>query len=319
MSFNDATLLRVTTQDLVNGMNRDGLGAKADSICSRHDHRALKGSDPRRDTKDTLPRDAGGQAVGASPRERDHELASDDWTMLQYDHGFSIITQQMVDAGQYMDPLGEFLGTARADVNTQIDADLAALLGAETNTQAAANGNWSVSTTSTPILDIQAGIKTYVPEAFEKGSEYCGVIGLQNALELIRHDSMLATTANYAASLGSMDVNDEFASLKTKLSGVTGIPAGNWHIGNQFYDANGSNLAISLSFLYGDFCWVGKKSHLRMREQPRHEKADTSDLGSSDYGFVTVDQIANRFTVSYFRTLAMFRQDDQLAFRVTGS
>lgn len=315
--FNDATLLRDTTQDLVNGMNRDGLGAMADKVCTRLTHRSLKGTDPRRDTKDTLPRDAGGQAVGATPRERGHELASDDWTMLQYDHGFSIVIQQAVDAGQYMDPLKEFLETARADVNMQIDADFAALLGAETNTQAAANGNWSVAATSTPGLDIQQGIKTYVPEAFKKGSEYVGVIGLQTALELGRHTSFLASSTQYAASLDSLDIADDFAPVRLKLAGLTGIPANNWMIGDQFYDANGANLAVSLSYLLGDFLWVGKKSHLRMREQPRGG-VDQDNLRPEDYGFVTVDSINNRQTIHYYRTLAMFRQDSQLAFRVTG-
>ena len=139
-TFDQASLVRATVQDRVNGMNMHGMGALTDMVCNVLERRATRGTENRKDTKDTSPRDKGGRAIGADRRFRTHGLDSDTYDMLQYDDGFSIEDSELVDADQYGDEMGDDTATARSSVNVAIDADLAALLGAETQTQAAATG-----------------------------------------------------------------------------------------------------------------------------------------------------------------------------------
>lgn len=311
--FNEGSLLRVTAQDIVNGMNQDGLGSLADAVCTHVPRPALSGTEPRRDTKDTLNRDKGGRAPGVDPRYRSHELNSDNYDMLQYDDGFRLTDQQVVDLEQYMKPLEDFLATSRGDVNTQLDSDLQGLLGAETQTQAAANGAWSVSS-STPLLDIQEGIRLKCPGALRNPQDYVGVVGITSTFELSRHSNLRDTVAHFAGG-GGLDIDEEFGALRGALAAKTGVPASNWFCAAQFYDSNAQGLAVSLAFLFGDFFWFGKKSHLKLIEQPRVQ--GRSDM-PSDFGTVYVDKDANRTKVSYMRTAAILRQDDAVAFRMTG-
>jgi len=320
MGVDNSTLLRQTAQDIVNGMNQDGLGAFPDLVADKVQKAALKGTLPRRDSKDTMPRDTGGHAVGRSPGLRHHEMASDNYDMLQYDDGFTVTEQELIDLSQYRIDMAAYLETSRQNVNIALSADFQALLGAETNTAAAGNGAWSAAA-STAVLDIQDGIKTNIPEAMTRGgSDYVVVCGLQSALELNRHENFLGMTANFAGSGMSDNIGGEFSALRTKLTNITGIPSANIYIGSDFYDSANEGAALSVAFLYGDFFWVGKRSALKFAEQPRRGTAAAAGgLATPDqFGLVTVKQDHNVWEVVYMRTGDFVRQDTQLGVRWTG-
>jgi hypothetical protein len=313
-TFDQGSLIRATVQDKVIGMNMHGMGALTDSVCNVVNRESLSGTENRRDTKDSSPRDKGGRAVGSDRRYRTHGLAADNFDMQQYDDGFSIEDAELKDADQYGDELGDDIATARSSVNVAIDADLQALLGAETQTQAA-SGVWSTTTTNI-VLDIQTGIQANVPGALTNPNEYIGVLGITSALEAARNDSLRDKVANFSGG-GSMGITDSFGALRGALQEISGVPMNNWFVAGSWFDQNDQGLALNIGFLFGDFFWFGKKSNLKWLEQPRMEARGDLPQGSM-FGDISVHRVHSRNDVSYRRLGVHLRQDDAVAFRMTG-
>lgn len=297
MGVDSNTLLRQTAQDIVNGLNQDGMGSLADQVCSKISRDALKGTEPYRATVDTLPRTVSGVAIGADFREREFALTSLNWDMLQYDEQFSLVDQELADLNQYMPALQRYMATVRRDVNLGIDNDLKTLLEAETNTKAASAGAWDVGT-SEPITDMQDGIKANVP-----GADLM-ILGSQTALDLARHPDFTVQLANYGSGV-SLGAGGQFAAVRSAIESFTGIAAANIYVAGIFYNSANPGQSYSLSHLFDDFCWVGYREGLVMVEQP----------GS---GTVYTDEEMSRQSIGYCRTLDLIRFDAALGLEFTG-
>jgi len=296
-SFDNSTLLRVTAQDIISGLNTDGMGSFADLVCTRKTRAALKGTEPFRATVDTLARPISGQAVGADYRDRSFALSSLNYDMLQYDEKFEIVDQEIIDLRQYLDPLGAYLATVRQDVNQGVDNDLLTLLQADSST-GVANGAWDVST-STPISDMQDVKKTNVPSAD------IVVMGAQTALDLGRHPDFLARTGYYESGT-SLGIGGDFAAVRQAVMEFTGIPANNIYVGGMFNNSANPGQAYSVAHIFDDFFWMGVKEGLCLVEQEASGAVDT----------VTT---MNRTEVGYVRTLDLVRIDTALGHEITGT
>ena len=136
MSLDQATLLRVTTQDTIMGLRQER-GAFADMVCTKFSKAALTGSEPLFASAQTMAqRQGGGQAVGTTMRDKNIKLASADWDMLEFSEKFRIAKAHLTDMDQYMDTSGEAIAagaiakgvkvcaTAAGQVKTAASGDL---------------------------------------------------------------------------------------------------------------------------------------------------------------------------------------------------
>lgn len=299
MGVDSSTILRDTAQDIVNGLNQDGIPALADMVCTRKERSALKGLEPYRPTVDTLPRIITAQAPGSDLRDRTFQLASLEWDMGQFDEKFEIVDSELEDLDQYLDStLQRYIETVRRDVNLGIDSALKALLEAETNTKAVGNGAWDVST-STPIADLQDGIKANVP-----GADLL-IIGAQTALDLSRHPDFNVQSAHYESG-ASLGMGNQYAALRSALEALLGISASNIYVAGVFHNSANPGQSYNLAHLFDDFAWAGYREGLVMVEQKSSQQIYTN-------------RVMNVQEMGYVRTLDMIRFDDGLGVEFTGT
>lgn len=304
MAFNDASLLEVTTTDIIYGL-RDEIGAFSDTVCQRFSRKALTGVEPIFATADTLGRATTGQSVGATIPDRNAELSSLSYTMLEYPKLQSIPKATLTDLEQYMDPLSELALTLMADVDAGIDIALAALLVNATynNSQAAATGVWSLST-STPILDLQNAVDK-TPKADTL------ILGNTSARELSRHPDLKERFSNYtgAGSLG-------YDQMRGVLGEALQIDPARVFIFDSFYNSANEGQTPVLARQAGDLAWVGHSRGLRLYEQ------DYAPLVGSDTpqngGLLSVADKHNRWEIAYRRVLQVVRGDKDLGVYLTG-
>ena len=299
MGVDNSTILRDTAQDIVNGLNQDGIPALVDMVCTPKQRSSLKGKEPYRPTVDTLPRVITAQAPGADLRERTFELADLDWDMGQFDEKFEIVDSELEDLDQYLDStLRRYIETVRRDVNLGIDSALKTLLLAETNTKAVGNGAWDVST-STPIEDMQDGIKDNVP-----GADLL-ILGSQTALDLSRHPDFNVQNANYESG-ATLGMGNQYGALRVALEAVLGIAASNIYVAGVFYNSANPGQTYNLSHLFDDFAWAGYREGLVKVEQ-------------TTSGQIYTDRTMNVQEMGYVRTLDLIRFDDGLGLEFTGT
>jgi hypothetical protein len=303
MAFNDASLLEVTTTDIIYGL-RDELGAFADKVCQRYSRKALSGVEPIFATKDTLGRTVTGVSPGATISDRNSELTSLSYNMLEYPKLQSIAKATLTDLEQYMDPLSELAQTLMADVDAGIDVALAALLVSATfnNSQAAATGIWSL-TTSTPILDLQNAVDK-TPKADTL------ILGNTSARELSRHPDLKERSSNYTGA-GSMG----YDQLRGVLGEALQINPARVFIFDSFYNSANEGQTAVLARQAGDLAWVGHSRGLRLYEQDYAQYgSDAPDNG----GLLSVRDVHNRWEIAYRRVLQVVRGDKDLGVYMTG-
>ena len=303
MAFNDASLLEVTTTDIIYGL-RDELGAFADGVCQRFSRKALSGQEPIFATKDTLGRTVTGVAPGATISDRNSELSSLQYNMLEYPKLQSIAKATLTDLEQYMDPLSELAMTLMADVDAGIDVALAALLVNATynNSQAAATGVWSLNT-STPILDLQNAVDK-TPKADTL------ILGNTSARELSRHPDLKERSSNYTGA-GSMG----YDQLRGVLGEALQINPARVFIFDSFYNSANEGQTAVLARQAGDLAWVGHSRGLRLYEQDYAQYgSDAPDNG----GLLSVRDVHNRWEIAYRRVLQVVRGDKDLGVYLTG-
>lgn len=294
MSVDNSTLLRQTSQDIIDGLKKEQ-GAFADIACTALSRPSIKGAEPYRASKDTLGRDFGKQAIGTDPIPVNFSMSSLNWDMGVYNHMFTLDEAEVVDLEQYMDPLTAYLRTIKDSVEVAIDNDLSALLvnGSFNASHAAANGNWSASS-STPVLDMQEAKRTDCPEA-----DMC-ILGLTSAYELARHPEFKEAVSNYSGG-GAIS----FGAMRNGVAEVLNIPAANVHIFGTYYDSANAGQALSIAYSAGDLCWIGVKRGLIKTEQPNS-------------GLVDVQRAHGKVEVSYRRVLDLQRVDTNLGTYITG-
>jgi hypothetical protein len=304
MAFNDSSLLEVTTTDIIYGL-RDELGAFADKVCQRYARKALSGKEPIFATADTLGRAATGRAPGATIDDRNAELGSVDYSMLEYSKLQNISKASLTDLEQYMDPLSELSMTLMADVDAGIDLALAALLVNATynNSQAAATGIWSLNT-STPILDLQNAVDK-TPKADTL------ILGNTSARELSRHPDLKERFSNYtgAGSLG-------YDQMRGVLGEALQIDPARVFVFDAFYNSANEGQTPVLARAAGDLAWVGHSRGLRLYEQDYAPVtgADSPNNG----GLLSVKDEHNRWEIAYRRVLQVVRGDKDLGVYMTG-
>lgn len=304
MSFNDSTLLRTVTQDIIFGL-RGQVGAFADMACKRYSRQALSGSEPVFATAQTLAQTVSKKAVGHTLEDRNAALSPVNWNMGEFAEKFRVPKATLRDLDQYMDSLGELAALLMRDADGGIDAALAALLVNATynNSQAAANGVWSLST-STPVLDLQAA------QDKTPGADMC-IIGQTTARELSRHPDFKERTSNYAGA-GGMG----FDSLRGAIGEALNISPDKVMIFGSFYNSANPGQTATLAYHAGDLAWVGHSDGLRMYEQDY-----SADLGAdqpSNSGIVSVVDDHNNYEIGYRRTLDIVRGDKDLGVYLTG-
>jgi hypothetical protein len=304
MSFNDATLLRTVTQDIIFGL-RGQVGAFADMACKRYSRAALSGTEPVFATAQTLAQTVGKKAIGHTLEDRNAELSSVNWNMGEFAEKFRVPKATLTDLDQYMDSLGEISALLARDVDSGVDTALAALLVSATynNSQAAAAGNWSVNT-STPIVDLQ--------NAYDKtpGADTL-ILGLTSARELARHPDLKERTSNYAGA-GSIG----FDQLRGALAEALNISGDRVLIFGSYYNSANPGQTATLAYHAGDLAWVGHSDGLRMYEQDY-----SGDLGAdraSNEGLVSTVDDHNNFEIGYRRVLDVVRGDKDLGVYLTG-
>lgn len=294
MSVDNSTLLRQTAQDIIDGLKKER-GAFADYVCTNLTRAAIKGTEPYRASKDTLGRDYGRQAIGADPIPVNFNMSSINYDMGSYKHMFALAQEEVTDLEQYLNPLTEYLRTLKDSVEVGIDNDLAALLvNASFNaSHAAANGNWSASS-STPVLDMQEAKRTDCPEADMV------ILGQTTAYELARHPEFKEAVSNYSGG-GSIGME----AMRAGVASVLDIQVANVHIFGTYYDSANPGQALSLAYSAGDLCWIGCKRGLVKVEQPTSDDVD-------------VQTAHGIHEVSYRRTLDLIRVDGNLGTYLTG-
>lgn len=294
MGVDNSTLLRQTSQDIINGLRKEQ-GAFADLVCTNLVRKSIKGSEPYRASKDTLARDGGRQAIGTPPLEVDFAMSSLDWDMGRYSKKFSLDMAEIDDLSQYMDPLTEYLRTVKDHVEVAIDNDLKALLvNASFNaSHAAAGGNWSAES-STPVLDMQEAKRTDCPEAD------MAIVGLKTAQELARHPEFKEAISNYSGG-GAIS----FATLRAGIGQVLNIPENQVYVFGSFYDSANAGQSLTIAYSADELCWIGCKRGLIKLEQP------TS-------GRVSVVEQHEVMATAYSRTLDLQRVDGNLGTYLTG-
>jgi len=175
MSFDSGSLLRQTSQEIIDGLAKEQ-GAFADLVCTNLTRDSIKGAEPYRASKDSLSGATGREAIGSDPSNANFALSSLNWDMGRFHKMTSLDSSEITDLGQYMDPLTAYLKTLKDFVEAGIDVELAALLvnASFNSSYAAGNGNWSAAS-STPVLDMQEAKRTDTPDAD------CCIIGLKSA------------------------------------------------------------------------------------------------------------------------------------------
>jgi len=304
MGIDNSTLLRQTAQDIVRGL-RSERGAFADLVCTKKVRDSIKGSEPFRSTKDMLARDVAGEAIGADPTFINKSMSSIDWDLQRYHRGIALDASEIQDLNQYFDALGEYTENLMEHVDLGIDLDLVALLEDSNfnDSQAAANGNWSVST-STPVEDMQAICRDKVPGADTV------IVGFQTAQELSRHPDLKERFSNYEGG-GALAM----PVLRNAIAEVCMVAPASVFIMTQFYDAANPAQALSITYKSGtELFWVGTRRALVMVEQPYPASME----GMSNEGVVTVDQKHLNYEVVYSRTLDLIRPDSQSGAYMTG-
>ena len=292
-TFDDGTLLRTVVEDLVMGLNFRG--SVADMVCTKKDRKAKDGKIPVNGTVDTLSRDLGSVAVGAEAQHVTGKLGSVDYDMEQYFFDFCINQVSMVDMSQYdMDYLGTELELLAQYNNTAIDNDLKVVLDAETNTQAAATGVWSL-TSSTPTLDLQNAQK-------KTPSSDLLILGFTSAQELARHPEM-KESLSFFSDTGAIPM----PALARHLSGILGIS--NIVVGNHFFNSAALDNAdtVTLSYIFDDFAWMGVQRNLIMTEQQESAGPDVYRDGKT-----------RAWWASHLRALDMVRADANSGVLITG-
>ena len=305
MAFNDGSLLQVTTQDLIYGL-RDNLGAFADQVCKRYTRAALSGEEPIFATASTLAQAASGRAPGSTIEDRNTELSSVTYKMLEYAKLVDIAKASLTDLDQYMagGAAGEFSNVLVRDVDAGIDAALAALIVNATynNSQAAATGVWSLNT-STPILDLQAAVDK------SPGADTL-ILGHTSARELARHPDTKERISNYtgAGAIG-------FEQLKGILGEALEIDPSRVFVFSKFRNSANEGQTAVLARLAGDLAWVGHSDGLRLYEQ---DYTPIVSDAPGNGGLVSVKDEHNRWEIAYRRVLSIVRGDKDLGCYVTG-
>lgn len=294
MSFDSGSLLRQTSQEIIDGLAKEQ-GAFADLVCTNLTRDSIKGAEPYRASKDSLSGATGREAIGSDPSNANFALSSLNWDMGRFHKMTSLDSSEITDLGQYMDPLTAYLKTLKDFVEAGIDVELAALLvnASFNSSHAAGNGNWSAAS-STPVLDMQEAKRTDTPDAD------CCIIGLKSAYELARHPEFKEAVSNYSGG-GAIS----FSSLKAGIGQVLNIPANNVNVFGTFYDSANEAASLTLAYAADELCWIGSKRGLVKVEQP----------GS---GNVAVETRHQTTEISYSRTLDLQRVDSQLGTYITG-
>ncbi len=292
-TFDDGTLFRTVVEDMLMGLNFRG--SVADAVCRKMDRKAQKGKIPINETVDTLARDLGTVAVGSQALHVTGKLGSVDYDMEQHFYDFCINQASLVDISQYdQSYLEEQINNLEQHINTSVDVSLKAVLDAESNTQAAANGTWD-NTSSTPTLDLQeAQKKTPTADLL--------ILGLTTAQELARHPEMKENLSFYSDT-GAIPMNQ----LATHLSSFLGIQ--NVVVANHFYNAAALDNAnsVTLSYIMDDFAWMGVQRNLIMAEQMESAGSDVYRDGKT-----------RAWWASYLRVLDIVRGDSQSGVLLTG-
>jgi len=294
MSFDNSTLLRVTAQDIVNGIRNEG-PSFVDLVCTNKTRKAIKGTEPYRSSTDTMGKDLGGRAIGETPPLINQSLSSIDWDMLRYHAAMALDQSELTDLSQYFEPLGEFARDLVQYVDVSMELDLQALLtDSNFNGQhAAANGAWSANT-STPILDIQECKRLDVP------NPDMAILGATSAAELARHPDITGKVFNYSGG-GAI----AFSALKGIVAEILGIAPANVYIWSTFYNTAKFGVAGALGRVAGDFFWCGRKEGLLKIEQ-------------ENSGQVTTSETHLKTELAYSRTVDFLRVDTFLGGEITG-
>jgi hypothetical protein len=199
-----------------------------------------------------------------------------------------------------MSTLAEFTALLARDVDAGVDAALAALLVSATynNSQGAANGVWSLST-STPVLDLQT--------AYNKtpGADTL-ILGKTSAQELARHPDIKERSSNYAGN-GAVGMTQ----LKGALGEALEIDPSRVFVFGNFYNSASPGLTAVTAYLAGDLAWVGHSDGLRKYEQEY-------DGTVQNAGVISVKEDHNNWELGYRRVLDIVRGDKDLGVYVTG-
>jgi hypothetical protein len=303
MAFNDGSLLQVTTQDIIYGL-RESVGAFADQVCKRYTRAALSGEEPIFATSTTLAQAASGRAPGSTIEDRNTELSSVTYKMLEYAKLLDISKASLTDLEQYMDALGEFANVLVRDVDAGVDAALAALIVSATynNSQGAATGVWSLNT-STPILDLQAA-------ADKTPGADTVILGHTSARELARHPDTKERISNYTGA-GAVG----FEQLKGIVGEALEVDPSRVFIFSKFRNSANEGQTPVLARLAGDLAWVGHSDGLRLYEQDYTPMAGDAPQNG---GLLSIKDEHNRWEAAYRRVLQVVRGDKDLGCYITG-
>jgi hypothetical protein len=303
MSLDQATLLRVTTQDTIMGLRQER-GAFADMVCTKFSKAALAGTEPLFASSQTMANRQGGQAVGTTLFDKNIKLESANWNMLEFAKKFRIPKAQMTDMDQYMDTNGEAIALLANDADADVDAALAALLvnASFNQSQAVGAGVWTL-TTSSPALDLQTALNK------TPGADIA-IFGKATFQKLGRHPDVKERVSNYSGK-GTIGA----AATKSALADILEMDASNIYVFGKYYNSANPGQTAVLAYAALDLAWVGHKAALRMYEQNNSLGEDRP----SNEGLVSVVDDHNAWEIGYRRTLDIIRPDSYMGCFVTGT
>lgn len=211
MGLDNSTLLTVTAQELVDVKLAEMGPAFDDIICTPKLVDAIEGTFPYYAAKDQAGKDLGSTAIGADPTPVDFDLSSVSYACERYSHSCQLDQSEIQDLGQYSGALDPKIELPMYYNRVARESDLHALMtdSGSNGQQAAANGNWSV-TTSTPYEDMQLLQLNDVPLIDMV------VISFKTLQELQRHpDTAQMLNAGFAGSgvFGASAVRSAIASV----------------------------------------------------------------------------------------------------------
>lgn len=251
MAFDNSTLLTQIGQEIVDSLRSEREDFD-DMVCTVRNVDSISGRIPYLAAADTLGKDLGALAIGSDPTPIDMNLSSVTYECVRYAHSLAMDRSEVVDLDQYANTFGEVAATLMEYNSIARQADLAAYLTDSNNVgqHAAANGNWSVNT-STPVLDMQEAKRADCPNVDSV------ILGRTTADELCRHEDFTAANANYASGYAI-----PYAQLRGYVGEILGINPANVYIWDTFLNSAKFGQSAALAYTTGDFCLLYEKAQI---------------------------------------------------------
>lgn len=250
MAFDSSTTLEQIGQEAVDSL-RSGRQDLDNMVCTVKNVSAIDGKLPYLPSAFTLGQDGGAIAIASDPTPIEMSQSSIDYTLKRYARSLRLDESEIMDLDQYHNTISEVAASLLEYNAVARQRDLAALVtnSANVGQHAAANGNWSVST-STPVQDMHDAKYNDAPNADSV------LMSRKTAFELARHPDVTAMAGFGYASGGAVDDNGLLGVIRT----ITGCQ--NVYIMDTFYNSAGAGETATLAYVQTEFFGLYEKAGL---------------------------------------------------------